>query len=340
MAPSRARLQLAARLAKHRQDKEAALAASAEGNNEEGGSGSNGSSVDDWRQVSDNKDDSSSSSISMAKGLQAAPELTRESDRELRDPFADDEEDEEDGSGSDGEDEGHSGIGGVSGWHRGGWWRGVVGGARGGEKGNDASDANEKFGDGRDDDSDSDNAAGEDADDVMDDEEFGDFAMPEVDAAGRQQGGAPQGETAFFPQSKKKPHAEPNSKDSENTSATTSGVTGIDPAREKVLVKPLPLHPSSSSNKPSASPFGSLWPFSAQGFSMAGKDKEKDGKQSDTPSSSTDEPVELEASEGMLSEDGKKIDRTVEARRRTSIEDPDDDDDDDAAEIIIGRGGL
>lgn len=43
----------------------------------------------------------------------------------------------------------------------------------------------------------------------------------------------------------------------------------------------------------------------------------------------------------MLSEDGTKIDRAVQAKRRTSIEDPDDSDDDVEAgeEIIVGRGG-
>jgi SIT4-associating protein SAP185/190 len=47
----------------------------------------------------------------------------------------------------------------------------------------------------------------------------------------------------------------------------------------------------------------------------------------------------METGEGMLSEDGKKIDRAVEAKRRTSIEDPDDDDDVEAEEeIIVGRG--
>jgi SIT4-associating protein SAP185/190 len=105
----------------------------------------------------------------------------------MKDPFADDEEDDdENGSGSD---DGEGDVGGVSGWQRGGWWRGVVRTARGAGK----EESTERFGDGRDDDSDSDGAGSEDGDDVMDDEEFGDFAMPEVDAAGRQQAAASKG---------------------------------------------------------------------------------------------------------------------------------------------------
>lgn len=105
----------------------------------------------------------------------------------MKDPFADDEEDDdEDNSGSDDEE---GDVGGVSGWQRGGWWRGVVRSARGAGK----EEPTERFGDGRDDESDSDDAGREEADDVMDDEEFGDFAMPEVDAAGRQAGGPAKG---------------------------------------------------------------------------------------------------------------------------------------------------
>lgn len=327
-------------MAKHKQDKDAALAANAAAaDSGDGGVGTNGSTAGDPGV------DASSSSSSF-KGLQAAPELTRERDRDMRDPFADDEEDDEDGSGSDGEEEREGGISGVSGWHRGGWWRGVVRSARGGGSRKELTGPTEKFGDGRDDDSDSDGAAGEEAEDAMDDEEFGDFAMPEVDAAGRQQGGASKGEAAS-PAGVHGGIARGNADgnlDNESSGTTTTGVSGIDPAREKMLVKPLPLHPSS--NKTSASPFGSLWPFSAQGFGITAKDKDKDGKQSDATSDNrvdemTEEPLELEAGEGMLSEDGKKIDRAVEAKRRTSIEDPDDDDDVEVGEeIIVGRGGM
>jgi SIT4-associating protein SAP185/190 len=106
----------------------------------------------------------------------------------------------------------------------------------------------------------------------------------------------------------------------------------------------MPLHPAS--NKSNTSPFGSLWPFSGQGFGISGKDKETEDGQSQSSGDNaadeiTEEPLELEASEGMLSEDGKKIDRAVQAKRRTSIEDPDDDDDVEAGEeIFVGRGGL
>jgi SIT4-associating protein SAP185/190 len=250
-------------------------------------------------------------------------------ERELRDPFADDEEDEDasgSGSGSDGEGaQGGRGSGG-SGWHRGSWWRGVVRSARRGGGTKEENRTTERFGDGRDDDSEDSEG---DADEVMDDEEFGDFAMPEVSAA--------PGEGASAPPA--------GSGRAEGATDTSSGVTGIDPAREKVLVKPLPLHPAA--NKTSASPFGSLWPFSTQGFSMGGKEKEKDAPSSSKELTSTknepeitEEPLELEAGEGVLSEDGKKIDRAVEAKRRTSIEDPDDDDVDVGEEIIVGRGGL
>jgi SIT4-associating protein SAP185/190 len=47
----------------------------------------------------------------------------------------------------------------------------------------------------------------------------------------------------------------------------------------------------------------------------------------------------METGEGMLSEDGKKIDRAVEAKRRTSIEDPDDDDDVEPGEEHYRRQG-
>lgn len=87
-----------------------------------------------------------------------------EADDELRDPFGDDAAED------DGSDDG-MGAGDGESWNsagRGSWWRGALG--RGGD---------EKFGDGRDDsDSDKERGAG-DADE--DDEEFGDFAMPEVD---------------------------------------------------------------------------------------------------------------------------------------------------------------
>ncbi|KAI0014752.1 SAPS-domain-containing protein [Xylariomycetidae sp. FL0641] len=135
--PSRARLQLAARLAMHQKNAAAASEAlSAEIENGE-------------------EDDQS-------RGGQ-------DSNRPLHNPFADDGDDDVD---DDDSDDG-LGAGGSSGdaWNsrpaRGSWWRGAL--RRGGQ---------ERFGDGRDD---SDSDKGEQADDDGEDEEFGDFAMPEVD---------------------------------------------------------------------------------------------------------------------------------------------------------------
>ncbi|KAK8092185.1 Sit4 phosphatase-associated protein [Apiospora kogelbergensis] len=130
--PSRARLQLAARLAMHQKSSVAATSQSAEIENGE----------DDDDEL----------------------KLTREPDSILRDPFGDDAEED-----NDSDDE----LGGEGGeWNqqaRGSWWRGAL-----------SRQSNEKFGDGRDDDSDSekDEAAKDD------DEEFGDFAMPEVEKEG------------------------------------------------------------------------------------------------------------------------------------------------------------
>ena len=95
--------------------------------------------------------------------------MAKEADSTLRNPFEDDAEDVDEDDDSD------DGLGNESGnpggtWNsqgRGGWWRGAL------------AHREERFGDGRDDDSDS------DKDDAADeDEEFGDFAMPEVDGEG------------------------------------------------------------------------------------------------------------------------------------------------------------
>lgn len=280
----------------------------------------------------DNDDDASAAGFSVLKGLQAAPELTSAGDDrswELRDPFADyDDDDDDDGRGAgdgSGSDDGDVGAR-SSGWNRGSWWRGVVrtarrGGSKRGGGGNPGgSRSAEKFGDGRD--SDDDSGEEGEVDEDMDDEEFGDFAMPEA--------GGP--------------------------------VTGIDPAREKVLLKPLPLHPATS--KPGGSSFGSLWPFSTQAFGVGIRDKGK-GEAEATAEATTEaagaadsggskdsdaaaeagepgpeisaEPLELEAGETVVGEDGKKIDRAVEAKRRTSIEDPDEDDVG-AAEVVVEKG--
>jgi hypothetical protein len=91
--------------------------------------------------------------------------LTRDADTILRNPFEDDAEDVDDDSDDGLGDDGFP----ASSWNsqaRGSWWRGAL-----------ARRDMEKFGDGRDD-SDSDK---EDQHEGDEDEEFGDFAMPEVD---------------------------------------------------------------------------------------------------------------------------------------------------------------
>ncbi|KAK4185622.1 hypothetical protein QBC35DRAFT_389066, partial [Podospora australis] len=273
--PSRARLQLAARLAMNKRN---AAAAAANG-------GEEGSSP---------TDEGTESSLFNIPSMTAS--------ERLRNPFADDEDDEDrSGSGSDDdqlENVEDDGIEGNSGWNRGSWWRGVVSRGAATKKKDDDNQEIERFGDGRDDTDDSDTHL--DADDI-DDEEFGDFAMAEVGTGG---GGGM--------------------------------VSGIDPAREKILVKPMALHPVAVKSS-----FGSLWPFSNPGFGLKEK-KEEGDKTNDAAGSGsssggiTEEPVELskEEDDGVIGEDGKKINRAVEATRRTSIEDPDDDE---GEEIIVHK---
>ncbi|KAI0891283.1 SAPS-domain-containing protein [Annulohypoxylon nitens] len=134
--PSRARLQLAARLKMHQKNAAAASTQSGDAENDE--------EPDELRSAGD------------TAGV-------------LRNPFEDDGEDvddeSDDGMGED--DENRDAWG--SGPSRGSWWRGALRRGR------------ERFGDGRDDsDSDKDDAADGDEED----EEFGDFAMPEVDKDG------------------------------------------------------------------------------------------------------------------------------------------------------------
>lgn len=268
--PSRARLQLAARLAMNKRNAAAAAA--------------NGSQ------------DDSSTSTGESSGAPSSFTLPTTSNDHLRNPFADDEDDEvNSGSGSDNDDDVDAlGEGaGSGGWNRGSWWRGVVRSARRGKLGKEPGKDTERFGDGRDD-SDSDGPGDEDDDDI-EDEEFGDFAMPEVEGRGKDtaQGGA---------------------------------ITGIDPAREKILLKPLPVHPSAV--KSGVSPFSGLWPFSTQTFKA--KDKEDDGAadpdKTPTAEKAPEFPVVVgQGGEEVVGEDGQRIDRAVEAKSRTSIEDPDED---------------
>ncbi|KAI0008779.1 SAPS-domain-containing protein [Xylariaceae sp. FL0662B] len=180
--PSRARLQLAARLAMHQK---------------------NANSPSAQPTGADNSDEIGGS------------KLVAEPDRILRNPFEDDGEDDVDDDSDDGLADGRNNN--AESWNmspsRGSWWRGAL--RRG----------KEKFGDGRDDDSDSDKDEPARANvEDEDDEEFGDFAMPEVNknvAAG-------------------------------NNEKSNSGV----------IVKPLPVHPPSQNQKSSA--FTSLWPFGSK----------------------------------------------------------------------------
>ncbi|KAK0669888.1 SIT4 phosphatase-associated protein-domain-containing protein [Cercophora samala] len=274
--PTRARMQLTAQLAKRN------AAAAAENGGQEGSAS--------------NTDDGASDAFTL-------PSLT--TSERLRNPFADDEDDEDNSSDEDNLDNADGeGGGGSSAWERGSWWRNVVGGRSSTRRqGDNETQEKERFGDGRDDSDDSDDRVNEED---MDDEEFGDFAMPEVQSSGAM-------------------------------------VSGIDPAREKILVKPMALHPSAAKSS-----FGSLWPFGGQGFG-ANKDKEKEQEKktevdqgassSSSANAITEEPVELgkEEDEGVIGEDGQKINRAVEAKRRTSIEEPDDDDVG-GEEIIVHKG--
>lgn len=266
----------------------------------------------------------------VGSGIFSLPDTT--ASERLRNPFEDYEDDEVDNSGSGSEDgevenveSDAANAGSSTTWNRGSWWRGVVRGARRGGSNRQKEQASdemeetqevERFGDGRDDDSsDSDGGRGMGDVDDLDDEEFGDFAMPEVDAK-------------------------------DPPSAAGGTVSGIDPDREKFLVKPMPVHPTPI--KSSVSPFSGLWPFSSQGFGGKDKDKEKKKEGAETamgeigadPFSGgagtiTEEPVELtQEEEEMLSEDGKRINRAVEAKRRTSIEEPDEDE---GEEIIVHK---
>ncbi|KAM7184260.1 hypothetical protein V8F33_013074 [Rhypophila sp. PSN 637] len=300
--PSRARLQLAARLAMNKRN-----AAAAANGGEEG--------------------TSTTSENPTGSGTFSLPS-TSASDR-LRNPFADDDDDDEgddhrqelgsgSGSGSDDDEAENGGRDSGSGWNRGSWWRGVVRTARRGTGRTDTEKEPERFGDGRDDDTDSEDDA---VDDDIEDEEFGDFAMPEA-----------------------------------NQGSSTGMVTGIDPSRERLLLKPLPVHPSpggAGKLSSAASPFTSLWPFSTTVKDTTAappshteqqptsSEKSSPGGDATESTAISDEPVDLadmradddEGAAVVVGEDGQKINRAVEATRRTSIEDPDDG----GEEIVVGR---
>lgn len=247
----------------------------------------------------------------------------KEGDEQLRNPFADDEdddeqsddEDEEDDEGDLGRGDNNSGQG--SSWNRGGWWRGALGNRKG-------KSTKETFGDGRDSSDSEDEAEGQAGDGGnSSDEEFGDFAMPETSGAAAEAGGA---------------------------------TSGFDAEREKVLVKPMPVHPPGGGGGNKGNFLG-LWPFakkdkdSSPTKDEAGADKEKTADAAATP----EKPVEAQAADEtakedkekdaateedgvkedektkaeppvVLSEDGEKVQQAIEAKRRTSIEEPDEGD--------------
>ncbi|KAJ9132267.1 Extragenic suppressor of kinetochore protein 1 [Pleurostoma richardsiae] len=269
--PSRARLQFAARLAMSKRK--------AEG------------------QEDSNGDEEGEGNGEPSSLLQSAPV------EPLRDPFADDDDGEDEnrneGDGSDDEDrpdldDGSRG----GGWNRGAWWRGVV------RRRPKHSPEKERFGDGRDD-SDEEDRAGSSGEE----DEFGDFAMPEDD------------------------RSKPAAGATEDEDEESGSGSDFDREREKVLFKPLAVHPPQGGNN-KTSAFSSLWPFGNQPFGLsASKDREKkSGDEAAGESQEQDEPdtgAESAALAGepdvVVGEDGNKVERAVKARRRTSIEDPDED---------------
>lgn len=238
------------------------------------------------------------------------------SDTGIRNPFADDEEEGSDEGSEEGSDDGDlgaasaDGAGGGSSWNRGGWWRGALG-----TRSKKPGEKSEKFGDGRDSSSDEEMGEGgaEGANSSEEDEEFGDFAMPE------EQGGA-------------------------------SG-SGIDDDREKVLVKPQPVHPpgaGSGGGTLGNKGLMALWPFTKKDKDASpGKDEEAEADKSGEGEAEgektegeaegkADAAVEGEKKQAeeppvVLSEDGEKVQPTVEAKRRTSIEEPDEGED----EVVV-----
>ncbi|KAL1857433.1 hypothetical protein Daus18300_010406 [Diaporthe australafricana] len=292
--PSRARMAFAARLASKR--KEAEEAGEDGELNEEKGLGKGG----------------------MSSLLQQGKD--KDGEDQPRNPFADDEDDDEQSDDEDEDDDegdlgrGENTSGQNSSWNRGGWWRGALGGGQG-------KTTKETFGDGRDSSDSEEEPEGQGGEGGnSSDEEFGDFAMPEA---------------------------------SGNTAEAGGATSGFDADREKVLVKPMPVHPPGGGNKGILG----LWPFTKKDKDNSptkddGAEKEKTATEAEA---STEKPVEAQAAEEavkteeekeatgekndvkdddktpaeppvVLSEDGEKVQAAVEAKRRTSIEEPDEGD--------------
>lgn len=212
---------------------------------------------------------------------------SNDSPERVRNPFADDDDDEIDSDGSD--DDGHLG-GGAAGSINSAWGASARGSWW---RGMVRRRQNDRF---EGDDSESDK---EDNDE--DDEEFGDFAMPEAEPA---------------------PGTDPN---------------------ERVLLKPLALHPGGAGQGKTG--FSGLWPFGAK----EAQEKEAadaadapepsgvitlDEKEKTTPEQPAEEgKAGIEAApaaapavpDALATEGGEKVQAAVEAKRRTSIEDPDED---------------
>lgn len=243
----------------------------------------------------------------LGKGGMSSLLMQGDRSEDLRNPFADDEDEDEDEASDDEDDDGDLGAagegagasGGSSAWNRGGWWRGALGRKK------KPTLSSEKFGDGRDSsDSEEEDAAGGGGEGGnSSDEEFGDFAMPDS-----------------------------------STAAGGSGSSGFDADREKVLLKPLPVHPPGGVGNNKG--LMGLWPFTkkdkeggeagAEGADAsekaAGEGAEKEG---DGEGEAKEKEVgEKEADEApvVLSEDGEKVQAAREATRRTSIEEPDEGD--------------
>jgi SIT4-associating protein SAP185/190 len=84
-----------------------------------------------------------------------------------------------------------------------------------------------------------------------------------------------------------------------------------------IILKPLPVHPPQTSK----TGFSSLWPFTGPGFGSATGNKEQD---KDSTAAGESGAESSDAGDKVLNEDGVCVSRAVEAKRRTSLEDPDD----------------
>lgn len=265
--------------------------------------------------------------ISLGAASKSLTAMLDSGSERLRNPFADDEDDDvdadededDDDDDDDDEDVGLNGgdVGRVGlGWNRGGWWRSMVtrdkGAAKAGASGSgSAGFDNEKFGDGRDSSSDGGNSSGEDGasgrravaknDDGLDDddEEFGDFAMPE---------------------------ATKEDADDDNDAGKTAEGNAESGERETTLFKPLALHPGNPTSSGAAGTAGtsntaggSLWRLGFLGTNTASGTADASAESTKQSAPSNDDELEV------LGEDGHRVARVTEAAHRRSIEDPDED---------------